>query len=284
MSKTGFVFVHGAWHGAGTWDEITPRLEARGFALRTLDLPGAGANAKSPDAFHRRPLDSAAFGTEPSPNAAVTQEERTAAVIAEIDALRAAGVDRVVLAGHSLGGLTVSAVAEAAPEKLAGVVYLTAFMLPPGMPAIAMIQHEKMKGEKVAELFMSDPAQTGALRLDVASDDPGYRAGLKTAFYGDLNEAQFEIALKGLHCDEPAGVALEPSPITPQRFGSLPRHYIRCTKDMAILPAGQDFMIEEVDKAMGNSTQVHTLEASHSPFYSKPDELASLLTAIAGQG
>jgi pimeloyl-ACP methyl ester carboxylesterase len=39
----------------------------------------------------------------------------------------------VVLVGHSLGGLTVSAVAEAMPERLSAVVYLTAFLPPLGV-------------------------------------------------------------------------------------------------------------------------------------------------------
>jgi pimeloyl-ACP methyl ester carboxylesterase len=87
QSKPGFIFVHGAWHNAGTWKHVIPRLEAEGYVARALDLPGAGANAKLPVAYSRRPLDAAAFASEPSPNAGVTQEERTRAVIAAIEAL-----------------------------------------------------------------------------------------------------------------------------------------------------------------------------------------------------
>jgi pimeloyl-ACP methyl ester carboxylesterase len=80
-----FVFIHGAWHSAATWLKLMPLLEARGYVACVLDLPGAGANAKAPSSYDRRPLDAAAFASEPSPNASVTQEDRTRAVIALVE-------------------------------------------------------------------------------------------------------------------------------------------------------------------------------------------------------
>ena len=67
-----FVFVHGAWHNKSAWNLVTDELVDRGYATATLDLPGAGAHAKKPESFSQRPLDAAAFGTVPSPNAGVT--------------------------------------------------------------------------------------------------------------------------------------------------------------------------------------------------------------------
>src|SRR5262245_63869291 len=101
-----FVFVHGAWHDASTWRLITPLLEARGHLERTSDLPGAGRNAKFPRTYGRRPLDPAAFATELSPNADVSQEDRNRAVVASIDEVMRHEDSPVVLVGHSLGGLT----------------------------------------------------------------------------------------------------------------------------------------------------------------------------------
>ncbi len=207
----------------------------------------------------------------------MTQTERTSAVIAAIDAL---GGD-VVLVGHSLGGLTVSSVAEAAQEKLRAAVYLTAFMLPPGVPAIDVIQHETMAAALVPSLFRADPVAVGAMRLDPELDDADYRARFKQAFYGDVPDADVVAFVRTLHCDEPVGVALEPSPVTVARFGSVPRHYIRCLADRAITPAGQDFMIAAVDREIGGATTVTTLGTSHSPFLSQPQALAKILAAIA---
>lgn len=279
--KPAFVFIHGAWHGARSWDKVVPLLEATGHACIAIDLPGSGANAAQPVSFTARPFDAAAFSQEPSPNAGVTQDERSKAAIAAVEAAVSRGNGKVVLVGHSLGGITVSPVAEAVPDRLHAAVYLTAFMLPPGMPAIAMIQHPSMAAALVPGLFMADPAAVGALRINVASEDAGYTSGLKAAFFGDVDEGEFQAFRKTLHCDEPAQVALVPSSVTKERFGSVARHYIHCDGDRAITPEGQALMVALVDEAMGNATLTHRLSASHSPFLSQPEALAGLLLEIA---
>ena len=276
-----FVFIHGAWHNANTWNKVIPLLAKRGFASVAIDLPGAGENAQLPASYHQRPLDPVAFATEPSPNAGVTQEERNAATLAAIEEAASLGNGQVVLVGHSLGGITLSPVAQMAPEQLHAVVYLTAFMLPHGMPCGAMIMSEAMAEALVPSLFMADPQVVGALRLDTNSDDPGYIERARQAFYGDLSDADFETALSNLHCDEPAQVLGVPSPITSDQFGTVTRHYIRCTEDRAITLVAQDEMIDMVDQEMGNQTIVHTLDASHSPFYSQPEELVEIFVQTA---
>jgi pimeloyl-ACP methyl ester carboxylesterase len=279
--KPSFVFVHGAWHGAHTWHKVVPLLAAEGYACRAIDLPGAGAHARLPQAFSHRPLDAAAFATEVSPNAGVTQQERTDATIAAVRAAALEGNGRVILVGHSLGGITLSPTAEAVPELIAAAVYVTAFLLPPGMPAIAMIQHETMAAALVPALFAADPQVVGALRIDTMTGDADASGRLKSAFFGDVDAAAYEAFRPSLHCDEPAAVALEPSGVTPERFGSVARHYIRCAEDRAITPEGQDFMVSAMDAALGGTTTVHRLDASHSPFLSMPRALADILLAIA---
>ena len=280
-SQPAFVFVHGAWHNAYTWSKVVQLLAERGFASVTLDLPGAGINAHYPDSFNQRPLDPAAFGSEASPNADITQEERTQATIAAVKEAARLGNGKVILAGHSFGGLTVSAVAEAIPDQLQALVYLTAFMMPPGMPAIAMITSPLMADALVPQLFMADPLAVGALRIDPRSEDAQYQQLLRDSFYGDVADSDFEQAREHLHPDEPVSVAEVPSGITPERFGTLTRHYIHCTQDQAVTPAGQQEMIRLMDASMGNQTQVHTLVSSHSPFFSQPDKLVELLIQIS---
>lgn len=280
--KPAFVLVHGAWHSHETWNELLPELEARGHAVVAMDLPGAGANAAIPSSFHQRPLDPAAFATEPSPNAGVTQAERTEAVVSAVGRAASEGSGQVVLVGHSLGGLTISPVAEQIPDELKAVVYLTAFLLPSGMVAGEMIGHEINAQAMVPPLFMANPEEVGALRLDTGSTDPDYLAGVKSAFYGDLTDDQLATALSRLHCDEPAAVAGEPSPITAERFGTVDRHYVRCADDRAILAEAQDLMVKLVDEQLPTTTTVHNMNTSHSPFYSDPVGLAEILSSIAG--
>ncbi|MEA2919565.1 MAG: hypothetical protein QOJ15_11646, partial [Bradyrhizobium sp.] len=77
--------------------------------------------------------------------------------------------------------------------------------------------------------------------------------------------------------------AVAPSEITPGRFGTVPRHYIRCTQDRAIPLTGQDHMIATVDGGIGGKTITHTLESSHSPFLSQPATLSRILIDICVQ-
>ena len=282
-SKAVFILVHGGWHSRSTWDRVTPILQANGFAALTLDLPGAGANAIAPTSLGLRPFDPAAFAAERSPIAGVTQEQRTQAVVALVKDAASRGDGKVILVGHSAGGMTISAVAEQVPNLLVAVVYLAGFMVPNGMPLLAMLQHETMASALSPGLFVGDPAALGATRINVGSTDEAYRSLLKAAFYGDVSESEFAHAASQLHCDESNSGALAPSEITPGGFGAVPRHYIRCTQDCAVPLAGQDHMIATVDAAMGGRTTTHTLQSSHSPFLSQPAALATILIDICVQ-
>lgn len=282
-TKAVFVLVHGGWHNRSAWDKVTPILKASGFEALTLDLPGAGVNAIAPTSLGLRPFDSAAFAAERSPVAAVTQEQRTQAVVALVKEAASLSNGKVILVGHSAGGMTISAVAEQVPNLLRAVVYLAGFMVPSGMTLLEMLPHETMSSALSPGLFVGDPAAIGATRIHAGSTDEAYRSLLKASFYGDVPEPDFAHIASQLHCDESNAGALAPSEITPERFGSVPRHYIRCTQDRAIPVTGQDHMIATVDAAIGSKTITHTLESSHSPFLSQPAKLSTVLIGIYAQ-
>ena len=283
VPKAAFVLVHGGWHNHSAWDKVTPILEAQGFVALTLDLPGAGANAIAPKSLGHRPFDPTAFAAEPSPMASLTQEERTQAVVALVKEAASLNDGKVTLVGRSAGGMTISAVAEQVPDLLLAIVYLAGFMVPNGVPLLAMLQHESMSSALAPKLFVGDPIAIGATRIHAGSTDQAYRSLLKASFYGDVPEADFMRMASQLHCDESNAGALAPSQITAGRFGTVPRHYIRCTQDRAIPLTGQDHMIAAVDGAIGGKTATHTLESSHSPFLSQPAALSKILVDICAQ-
>jgi pimeloyl-ACP methyl ester carboxylesterase len=277
------VLVHGAWHGAWCYERVIPLLAAQGAQAVARDLPAHGLNARFPASYGPRPIDAAAFAAEPSPVAGVTLDDYADSVVRTLDQLHAAGHGKVVLAGHSMGGVVVSAVAERVPERLAALVYLTAFMPAAGVPAVAYIGSPENAGEKVGPQFRADPLQVGALRIDHRSTDAAYRAGTRAAFFGDVDDATFEATLNLLVPDVPVQPMATPIALTAARWGSLPRHYIRCTQDQAIRPELQARFIADADAFVpSNPTVVHTLDASHSPFLSQPQALAALLARIAG--
>jgi len=280
--RPAFVLIHGSWHGAWTWSEMTPLLAKAGYASIAIDLPGAGARARIPQSFLKRPLDKAAFATETSPVAGVTQEDRTKAAIDAVDHAAGLGNGKVVLVGHSWGGLTVSHVAEAVPEKLHSVVYLTAFLLPDGMTGGAILGDPSFETAELGPLFMADPAETGGLRIDPRSQDPDYVAQAKLAFYHDVSDDHFATIAGLLHCDEVASTADVPMAISAGRYGKVARHYIRLADDKAIPAAAQDRMVELVDASgIGGKTAMHRLPGSHSPFFAQPEALLAVFDKIA---
>ncbi len=283
VTKAVFVLIHGAWRNQSAWDRVTPILKAHGFAALTLDFPGAGVNAIAPTSLGLRRFDPAAFAAERSPIAGVTQKERTQTVVALVKDAASLSDGKVILVGHSAGGMTISAVAQQVPNLLLAVVYLSGFMVPNGTPLLAMLQHKTLSSALAPGLFVGDPAAIGATRINAGSTDEAYRSLLKAAFYGDVSESEFAHAASQLHCDESNAGTLAPSEITPGRFGTVPRHYIRCTQDRAIPLTGQDHMIAAVDGAIGGKTTTHTLESSHSPFLSQPANLSKILIDICVQ-
>ena len=272
-----FVFVHGFWHGAKSWDQVALGIEDAGFIAHSLDLPGAGEYAKFPHSFNSQPFDARAYSIEPSPNANVTQAERTNAVIQMI-----MSIDRpVILVGHSMGGATISDVAEQVPERIKAVIYVAAFMLRPGLEPLTLIRHDSMKGSIVPTLYMAEPTKVGALRVRLSDEDPDYRERVREAFFPEMSNEEIARMISHTHCDEPAQVLSHPSAVTAERFGKIERHYIRCLNDRCALIAGQDAMIDSMDEAMGNKTVTHALPAGHMPLYSHPQELVDILSTVA---
>jgi pimeloyl-ACP methyl ester carboxylesterase len=274
-----FVFVHGAWHNSASWRYVISCLRDRGYAARSLDLPGAGVHAKFPLSYTERPLDVAAFAQESSPTASVTQAERTQAVLRLIQEMEGP----VVLVGNGTGGLTISAVAEAIQFRLQATVYVSAFLLPPGISAFALLGHETMAASKVPALLLADPAVIEAARIDPRTEDSCYRACIRATFFGDLSDNQFGQALSHMHCDEPVSVMLTPSSVTQKQFGLVDRHYILCLEDRAIPLAAQEFMIAATDGVLNRQTCVHRLPCSHSAFLAQPRALAQILERVGSQ-
>lgn len=102
-----FVLVHGACHGAWTWYKLKHRLESVGHRVTVLDLAASGTDLR---AIHE----------------VYTFREYTQPLL---DFLREAVPpgERVVLVGHSLGGLSLAFASDMFADKVSTAVFLTAF-------------------------------------------------------------------------------------------------------------------------------------------------------------
>ena len=235
-----FVLIHGSWHGGWCFDAVKALLEEAGHHVIAPDLPGMG-------------------GTKDE-LAAVTLEG-WATFAAEL--CRNAPQHPVVLAGHSRGGLVVSQAAEAAPEAIDALVYICAMMLPDGM---SRAEFKAREGANPAFDEMIIAVHDGVATVV----DPT----LALAVFAQLSPPDLVDAAMARLVAEPHAPRSTPLRLTPERFGSLPRTYIECTADRTIPLSSQRMAQQLVPGA-----KVVTLDADHSPFLSRPAELAAALIA-----
>ncbi|MET8867185.1 alpha/beta fold hydrolase [Nonomuraea sp. NPDC004580] len=270
------VLVHGFWHGSWCWSEVIPHLVAAGRTAVAVDMAGHGLYARRPRWFTERPYDRAAVAAEVSPVADVSLDGAAALLTEQVK--RIGRGEPVTVVAHSAAGPVLTRVAEQAPELVAHALYLTAYMPASDTPAAAYTRIPEAAGDQVAPLLRGDPAGIGALRLDVATDDPAYRRGLWEAFYGDVDPVLADAATGLLTPDGPFGIMLGTTTLTRAGWGSVPRTYVLCANDQAIQPAVQRRFVAEADAAFpGNPTSVVSLGASHSPFLSMPGRLAEAI-------
>jgi hypothetical protein len=162
--------------------------------------------------------------------------------------------------------MVISQAAEAMPDKIHTLVYLSALLL--------------RDGESVVEVFQSKPNADSVLlanfEVDEAQGSSSIREeAVRDACYGHCSDEDVVLARLLL---QPEAMAPLVAPIhtTAERFGSVRRVYIECLRDKALTPALQKAMYTALP-----CESVKSIDTDHSPFLSKPDQLADHLIAIA---
>jgi len=202
------VLVHGAAHGAWCWELLTPLLEAKGYDVQVLDLPG--------------------LGDDPTPPAKVTFADYVASIV---DVLHSRP-EPALLLGHSMGGGPVSRAAEEAPETVAKLVYLAALMPEDGESAASM-RFEEMP-QSAAHVIRESTVE-GAHEFD-----PALAADI---FYhrSDPEVARWAVSKLRPQADGPVAEVIR---LSPARWGAVPKVYIRCTEDRALPPQAQQWLCD----------------------------------------
>jgi len=235
-----FILVHGSWHGGWCWDGVAALLRGSGHVVHAPDLVG--------------------LGDDSTDLAGVTLATWRDQIVALVDAAD----EPVVLVGHSRGGIVISAVAEARPDRIARLVYVAAFLL--------------RDGESISRTMRADGSSLILPNLVVFEDGVSSimrSEALAETFYGDCTPEEVAAAAARLR-PEPVLPNRTPVRVTEERFGRVSRAYIATTLDRAVPPALQRRMHTALP-----CDPVITMDTAHSPFLSAPATLALHLAMLA---
>ena len=275
------VFVHGTHVSSFSWVGLTGELALRGYRTVAVDLPGHGIDGFFPRSY-QAPQDLAALAKEPSPLAALTADDYAEHVVDVVRRVRRNGP--VVLLGASQGGVTLSRVGDAVPELIDRIVYMAAYCcvdLPSMGAYLAEPENAGSLVHKVTAALAGDPAELGVARINWRTADPALLDGIRECLAAGLTDEELTRILNLFQPDEPVAVPMSEVRVDADRWGRIPRTYVRFTEDRLIPPALQDRFIAEADRLTpGNPTEVHSVAAPHvGPFY-RPD-IAAIVADIA---
>jgi pimeloyl-ACP methyl ester carboxylesterase len=236
-----FVLVHGGFHGAWCWERVIGELGHLGHEGVAIDLPGHGERRHEATA--------------------TTFEGRTGAILEVVQ-------PGDVLVGHSGGGFDITNAADAMPDVISHVCYLAA-----GLPREGRTWPEAMAMR--ADGTMGDFDAAGLLDLLTFQEDGAMSVacieGAREKFFHDCDDETVQWAFERL-CPERGGETSS-TPVSVANFwaADLPRSFILCRQDRA----QERWSADLVAKRLG--VEQLSIDTSHSPFLSRPHELAELL-------
>lgn len=253
--KVHFVFVHGACHGAWCWYRLKPLVEAESHRVTVLDLAASGIHMKSI-------LD------------VPTLEEYTEPLLDFFVSLKP--MEKVILVGHSLGGLSLGLAMDRFPEKIACAVFLAAFM-----PDTAH------KPSFVLDQYWERTPAEAWLDTEFAPYSSS-QEHMMTMFFGPKFLSDKLYQLSPLEDLELAKTMVRPGSLflhdlskankfSGEGYGSVARAYVVCKDDIGIPEEFQRWMI-------ANSPVEEVMEiedADHMVMLSKPQEVCHCLWKIA---
>ena len=237
---TTFVLIHGAFAGGWSWDPVREAIKQAGHEVITPDLPSQG--------------------DDQTPLSEITLDSYRDRVIEVLDRQ----TQPVVLAGHSLAGISISQAAEYRPDKIKVLVYVAAFLLP--------------NGSSPRHFWERQPIQSPVIsHCDVSGDGvvTFRKEHLADIIYNTSAAAAVEKAarLQRPMARKPLGTPLQ---LSAENFGRVPRIYFEALEDKAIPIEFQRRMLQAMP-----CDKVVTFATDHMPMASAPEQFANELLALA---
>jgi pimeloyl-ACP methyl ester carboxylesterase len=235
-----FVLVHGGFHGAWCWSRTIPELQRLGHDAIAVDLPGHGSRV-----------------------------HETATMAGRLDAVASVLEPGDVLVGHSGGGFEITRAADAAPDVVRHLVYLAA-----ALPLEGRVMHEALAYHDDGTMETDYDAAKMLQYLRITDDGSmafADVAGARECFYHDCDEATARWAFDRLTPETAGDTATTPVSVPNFWAAEPPRSFIRCEQDRA----QPRWLADVTARRLG--VEPLSIDSSHSPFLSRPAELAELL-------
>ncbi|KAJ3683737.1 hypothetical protein LUZ60_013964 [Juncus effusus] len=248
-----FVLVHGLCHGGWSWYKLATLLTRAGHNVTAPDLAACGLNLKRLDEV-------------------TTFEEYCEPLIKMMDEVSAD--EKVVLVGHSYGGLAVSLAMERFPKKISAAVFVTASM-PSSTNPLSNITKKFVKEEGPKDM-MDSKAEFKDGAMTSFSFGPKH---LESRYYHLCQPEDIMLASMLTRPGRPfndEGITRDDF-VTAQNHGLVNRVYVVCKEDRSWSRDIQLWMAE-----MSPGTVIHEIDGSdHMPMLSKPKDLFSILADVA---
>ena len=239
-----FVLVHGAWHGGWCWASVMRQLELAGHHAFTLDLAGRGAN--------------------PMNHAKVTGALWVEDVVRLIEQR---DLKNVVLAGHSLGGLTISGVAVKIPQRIKRLIYVTALVPPEDMTLMDDFVANMMTPETAAAMQEVDGGLSTMMEANY----------FRRYFIQDGSRDLQDFVLAALS-PEAAGPLGEIAPMRQFHQLDLPTSYVICEDDFV---AGDPRKWHPGQSKRLRNPTTASIKAGHEVMFTQPVKCARALMDLA---
>lgn len=225
-AKPVLLVVHGAWGGAWQFSKVDPLLREKGFDVRRVTLTGLG---------ERSHLGSKDIGLETH-------------IQDVVNVILFERLEKIVLVGHSYGGMVITGVADRLPDRIRKLVYLDAMVPDDGESAF-----DVMGGRSEWIASMTKDGMIVPNWVQPGKPHP------------------FDVP-------QPLKTFTDPLALKNPAREKIPAVYL-LTVDPGKKPEQDDFW-KSAERARERGWTVTIMEADHNPQWRKPVETAELLGTL----